>query len=188
MSFWLRRALLCVVVFFLFETASAQDPKRQYKNAMELFNQGKYSLAMEMFKPLMVYDKNNPYLEYACFRYAVAAYRQGFKAVAKDQFLQMRKLYPDWDQASEVNYWLAIIYFDLREYFQGMNMLRQVKQEDYIAMQETAKLEHHYLMGISDPEILRMMWENYPDDITEVGGATGACNIKAAIIADKQRR
>jgi ABC-type branched-subunit amino acid transport system substrate-binding protein len=182
-----RSAILCALLIALFShTSFSQDPKRQYKSAMDLFNQGKYSLSMEMFKPLMVYDKNNPYLEYACFHYAVAAYRQGFKAVAKDQLLQMRKLYPEWDQSSEVNYWLAIIYFDLHEYFQGMNMLRQVKQEDYIAMQETAKLERSYLIGISDPEILRMMWENYPDDV-EVGKALArAISRQPSVTADKQ--
>jgi TolA-binding protein len=62
-----------VVVFILWGCsllAAAQDPKRQYKSAKEFYASGKYNLAMEMFKPLMTYDKNNPYTEYAAFYYA----------------------------------------------------------------------------------------------------------------------
>lgn len=181
-----KHAAVLLLLVFLFESSFSQDFKKQYKNAKDFFNQGKYSLSMEMFKPLLVYDKNNPYPEYAGFYYAIAGYRQGFKAVAKDQLLHIKKTYPDWDQMSEVNYWLALIYFDLHEYFQAMHMLKQVKQEDYIAMQETAKLERTSLMGISDPEILRMMWEEYPDDV-EVGKALArAISHQPAAVADKR--
>src|SRR6185436_12594718 len=100
--------------------------------------------------------------EYASFYYAQAALQQRYLAVAKDMFLQIKKLYPTWDQMNEVNFWLAKMYFDQREYFQAMHTLKEVKQEDYIEIEEIAKLKRNYLIGIADPEILRMMWEDYP--------------------------
>ncbi len=148
--------------------ADAQDFKKQYKNARDFFRDGKYNLAMEAFKPLMVYDKNNPYTEYASFFYAQAALRQNYSAVARDMLLQIKRLYPEWDQINEVNYWLAKIYFDKGEFFQGMSVLREVRQEDYIEQQEIARVKRHYLSRISDPEVLRMMYEEYPEDV-EVG-------------------
>ena len=164
-----------VLVFFLallvcsFSLAAdAQDFKKQYKNARDFFRDGKYNLAMEAFKPLMVYDKNNPYTEYASFFYAQSALRQNYSAVARDMLLQIKRLYPDWDQINEVNYWLAKIYFDKGEFFQGMSVLREVRQEDYIEQQEIARVKRHYLSRISDPEVLRMMYEEYPEDV-EVG-------------------
>ena len=54
--------------------ASAQDLKRQYKHAKMLFDNKDYALAMEAFKPLIVYDKDNPSPEYSSFFYGVAAY------------------------------------------------------------------------------------------------------------------
>lgn len=48
-------------------TLSAQDFKKQYKHARDFYNEKQYNLAMEAFKPLMVYDKDNPYPEYASF-------------------------------------------------------------------------------------------------------------------------
>src|SRR4051812_45670513 len=86
-----------LVVFFIFligASALGQDFKRQYKNAKDLFDEKRYSLAMESFKPLITYDVNNPYSEYASFFYSLSAYYQGYPAVAKDNFLQLKKLHP----------------------------------------------------------------------------------------------
>jgi len=152
----------------------AQDFKRQYKNAVDFFKEGKYNLAMEAIKPCLVYDKNNPYVEYASFYYAQAALKQNYNAVAKDMFLQIKKLYPEWDQMNEVNYWLAKIYFDQREYFQAMRMLSMVKQDDAIEAEEIARIKGTYLINITDAEVLRMMWEEYPQDV-EVGKALARC-------------
>lgn len=160
--------VFCVLLLGLSLTSSAQDPKRQYKNAREFFMSGKYNLAMESFKPLLAYDKNNPYSEYASFYYAQSALRLNYYAVAKDMLLQIKKLYPSWDQLNEVNFWLAKIYFEQREYFQGMYILQEVKQEDFIDAEQMAKMKRRYLTQISDPEILNMMWEEYPED-AEVG-------------------
>ncbi len=160
--------LLCLPLVmacsFVAIPGQSQDFKKQYKNAKDFFKDGKYNLAMESFKLLMVYDKNNPYTEYASFYYAQAALRQNYSAVARDMLLQIKKLYPEWDQINEVNYWLAKIYFDKGEYFQGMHLLSQVKQEDYLEQQEISKVKRHYLMRLTDPEVLRMMWEEYPED------------------------
>jgi tetratricopeptide (TPR) repeat protein len=165
-SVYLRRWLAaCVVVLVgcLFaHTGWAQDFKRQYKHAKELFEEKKYNLAMEAFKPLIVYDRANPYPEYASFYYALSAYHQGYLAVAKDMLLQMRKLYPQWPQINEANVWLAKLYFDQREYFQALLILREVSDAGMQA--DVAQMKRHYLAQIDDAETLRMALENYPTD------------------------
>ena len=160
----LRPLFVGVVLLIAFHGGRAQDFKRQYKNSKDFFKEGKYNLAMESFKPVMVYDKNNPYAEYASFYYAQAALRQNFSAVAKDMLLQIRRLYPNWDQMNEVNYWLAKIYFDKGEWFQGMHILSEIRQEDYLETEEIGRLKRHHLSLVSDPEVMRMMWEEYPND------------------------
>lgn len=154
----------CVVVY----GAQAQDLKRQYKHARQLFDSKDYALAMEAFKPLIVYDKDNPSPEYSSFYYAVAAHELGYKAVAKDMFLQIRNLYPHWDQNPEVNYWLAKIYFDQREFFQGMHILHELHA--YQLSEDMTLMKRHYLAQLDDIETLRMMSEEYPGD-TEVARA-----------------
>lgn len=162
------RFLLILSALIICFSASAQDLKRQYKHAKMLFDNKDYALAMEAFKPLIVYDKDNPSPEYSSFFYGVAAYELNYKAVAKDMFLQIRNLYPNWDQLPEVNYWLARIYFEQREFFQGMHVLHELHA--YQLEQDIALMKRHYLAMINDTETLRMMTEEFPVD-TEVARA-----------------
>lgn len=142
--------------------AGAQDLKRQYRHARTLFDNKDYALAMEAFKPLIVYDKDNPSPEYSSFYYGVSAYHLGYKAVAKDMFLQIRNLYPNWDQLPEVNYWLARIYFDQHEYFQGMYVLHEIT--DYKLLGDISLMKRHFLSEIQDVEVIRMASEEFPND------------------------
>lgn len=153
---------LTFCVFCSFALSAQVNYSSQYQNAKDFFRQGKYNLAMETFKPLIAYDDNNPYSPYASFYYALSAYKQGYDAVAKDMFLQIKKVHPKWDKMEEVNLWLAIIYFRNHDYFQGVKMLNTIqdkKQADYIR-----SLKEQYLSEITDAETLKMMLEDYPND------------------------
>lgn len=176
-----KAGAVCCLLFSVFALlpieTSAQDFRRLYRNAKELFDDKQFNLAMEAFKPLIVYDRNNPYAEYASFYYAVSAHEQGYAAVAKDMFLQVRRLYPDWEQRAEVNYWLAKLYFDQREYFQGLLMLREITQPEW--QSDLASLKRHYFSSLDDAETLRMMLEEYPSD-TEAARALARCLAREA--------
>jgi ABC-type branched-subunit amino acid transport system substrate-binding protein len=138
------------------------DYSKQYQNAKDFFRQGKYNLAMESFKPLITYDEKNQYGPYASFYYGLSAYKQGYDAVARDMFLQIKKVYPKWDKTDDVNLWLGIIYLRNHDYFQGLKMITAIqdkKQTDYLK-----NIKEQYLAEITDPETLKMMLEEYPTD------------------------
>lgn len=138
------------------------DYKAQYSIAKKLYADGKYNLAMESFKKLIPYDQNNPYREYASFYYALSAYHQNFKAVAKDMFGQIKSLYPTWDKMDEVNIWLAKIHFDNKDYFQGLKLLSTVKNEK--TQQSLSEVKKQAIGSVQDIETLKMMLEEYPKD------------------------
>lgn len=138
------------------------DYKAQYAISKKLYADGKYNLAMESFKKLIPYDQNNPYREYASFYYALSAYNQNFKAVAKDMFGQIKTLYPSWDKIDEVNIWLAKIHFDNKDYFQGLKLLSELKNEK--TQKEITDLKKHVLNPVQDIETLKMMLDEYPKD------------------------
>lgn len=157
-----RTSLVCLLALIA-QVASGQiDYNRQFVNAKALFRDGKYNLAMESFKPLIPYDQSNQYAEYAAFYYSLSAYNQGYKAVAKDMLNQIRTLHPNWDKLSEVNFWLAKIHFDNRDYFQGLRMLGSIQDKKFEKDIEALKQQH--LVGVTDAETLRMMHEEYPKD------------------------
>lgn len=138
------------------------DYNRQYASAKALFSEGKYALAMESFKSLITYDQDNPYPEYASFYYALAAYKQGYRSVAKDMLMQIRKLYPEWDKTNEVNFWLGKIHFENGDYFQALRMFGQITDKRFREDIQIVKAQH--LSTVSDIETLNMMLEDYPDD------------------------
>lgn len=150
--------------FLLLTTGSvlAQDFRKQFKQAKDHFEEEEYSQAMDSFKPLMIYDQSNPYPEYASFYYALAAQRLGYTSVAKETFLQMKKLYPDWKQMPEVNYWLFKMYFDQGEYFQGLLTASQISDPEF--QSSIKEIKRAYFPKIDDPETLKMILEDYPDD------------------------
>jgi hypothetical protein len=149
------------IILYAF-VAQAQDFKKQYRHAKDLFDGARYSEAMDSFKPLTVYDQENPYPEYASFYYSLSAQRLGYATVAKDMLLQIKKLYPNWDQMIEVNYWLCKIYFDLGAYFQGLLIASQIGDPSFQSGLNDFK--RVYFSKIDDPETLKMILEDYPED------------------------
>lgn len=138
------------------------DFRQQFVNGKNLFLEGEYNLAMEAFKPVIPYDASNPYSQYASFYYSIAAYRQGYLSVAKDMLNQVKKVNPNWDKMDEVNFWLGTIHMDNGEYFQGLNLWKGIRNPSVRKNIDASK--KRYLGKIDDPEILRMMTEEHPDD------------------------
>ena len=151
-----------LVLIFSLVVVQAQDFRRDYNHAKNLFDKGQYSEAMAAFKPLTVYDQSNPFTEYSSFYYALSAQRLGYASVAKDMLLQVKKLYPNWDQMNEVNFWLSKLYFDLGEYFQGLFLATQVKDQSF--QNQLIDLKRVSLAKITDQETLKMMLEDYPQE------------------------
>ena len=159
-----QNVFVCCILLLLssMSTLVAQDFKRDFKKAKELYNDGNYSSAMDAFKSLMVYDRNNPYPEYACFYYALSAHRLGFAVVAKEMFVQTKKVYPEWDQLDEVNYWLAKIYLEQREYFHAWQLAKEIK--DPGIKPDLDALKKISLSKADDVEMLKMLLEENPHD------------------------
>ncbi len=154
---------VCCLLSLIHLSAFAQvDYNKQYFNAKALFREGKYNLAMEAFKPLIPYAAKNNFSEYASFYYALAAYNQGFKAVAKNALNQLKITHPKWDKMDEVNFWLGKIHFDDHDYFQALKVFSTIQDKKILQDVDALKLTH--LSSIKDAETLKMMHEEYPKD------------------------
>jgi hypothetical protein len=159
----IKDRILVVLLSFASVICSAQiDYNKQFFNGKQLFREGKYNLAMETLKPLLAYDSRNPFAEYASFYYAIAAYHQGYRAVAKDQLNQIRTSYSKWDKIDEVNFWLGKIHLDNRDYFQGLKVLNAIQDKKF--QRDIEALKANSLKGINDIETLKMMHEEHPRD------------------------
>jgi ABC-type branched-subunit amino acid transport system substrate-binding protein len=161
----MMKTLKCALFLMIVSAAPAwaqTDYHKQYLNAKTLYREGKYNLAMETFKPLIAYDKSNPYSQYASFYYALAAYNQGFKPLAKTSLNEIKRLSPTWDKMDEVNFWIGKINMEDRDYFQGLKLWSVVQDKGLLTLIESLKTKS--LAAVTDVETLRMMREEYPRD------------------------
>jgi hypothetical protein len=154
--------IFCLAMLFHVSSFAQVDYTKQYFNAKDLFREGKYNLAMESFKPLMPYDRNNQFSEYATFYYALSAYQLGYKALAKSNFNQIKTLHPAWDKMDEVNFWIGKINFEDKDYFQGLKVMSGIQDKNLQIVIESTKTKT--LAEITDAETLKMMREEYPKD------------------------
>lgn len=161
-----RCARLAFTIFtfvITIESASAQiDYSKQYFNGKQFFREGKYNLAMETFKPLLIYDQKNQFSAYAGFYYALAAYNQKYPAVAKDMFNQVKSQHPTWDKINEVNFWLGKIYLEAKDYFQGLKSLEAIRDKNL--EKDVMALKEKTLSAVGDIETLKRLQEAYPKD------------------------
>ncbi|MBX2917195.1 MAG: amino acid ABC transporter substrate-binding protein [Cyclobacteriaceae bacterium] len=142
--------------------AQGQDFRKQFRQAKDLYEGKQYSAAMAAFKPLTVYDQANPFPEYASFYYALSAHQLGYGSVAKDMFLQIKTLYPKWDQLPEVDYWLCKLYFDQGDIFQALKVASNISNP---ALQSSLTgMKRFYLSKVDDAETLKMVLEEFPEE------------------------
>ncbi|NOS54681.1 MAG: amino acid ABC transporter substrate-binding protein [Cyclobacteriaceae bacterium] len=158
----LVRSFLLILFLAIGASAFSQDFKKQFNKAKDQFSKGSYSTAMDGFNALIVYDQNNPYSEYASFYYALSAQRLGFTTLAKSQLSAIRKTYPTWSQLSEVNLWLATLFFEHSDFFQAMLLLDDIK--DNALFPKCDSLKRFYLAKIEDVETIKMLREDHPHD------------------------
>ncbi len=157
-----EKFVLCLALLIQVSAYGQLDYTKQYANGKTLFREGKYNLAMETFKAMIPYDRNNPFSQYSSFYYALSAYHQGYKPLAKSTLLEIKKLYPTWDKTDEVNFWIGKINLEDRDYFQGLKVLSSIQDKSLQPVIEGIKAKS--LTEITDAETLKMMREEYPKD------------------------
>ena len=127
----------------------------------ELFDIGKYGLAMQAFKPLTSAFDENIYTTYASFYFALSAYHTDSRDLAKNMLLQIQTNYPEWDQMDEVNLWLVKIYLDDDNIDEAV--LRQKNIKDQKIREEGDKLFQNYLQAQTFEDLSQLI-NRYPSN------------------------
>ena len=148
------------LLFFSGAVQGQQSFQKDYLAAKAFFNEGKYNLAREAFKPLIAKDENNPFSAYASFYYAVSAYREEYPALARDMFLQIKQLYGKWSRIDEVNYWLGQVHMESGSYDLAITVLQDIKNKE--VRKDAENLKYFYFSRIEDHEKLVELYQTYP--------------------------
>lgn len=161
------KMIICKRIAFCFLllqalAASAQDYQTNYTFGKELFRDGRYDLAMESFKKVMVPAPNNPYAPYATFYHALSAYRAGRVQQSRELFLELLQRFPSWDKKDEANYWIGTTYFEERKPGAALNYLNNIKTPT--VLRDVRALKGKYLSEIDTVSKLVALLEIYPGD------------------------
>jgi hypothetical protein len=142
--------------------AQQNEYETAYISGKQFFQSGKFELAMEAFKPALNESPRNSYGPYASFYYAVSAYNSGYKALARDMFLQANEKYPGWDFSDESIYWVSVIHFEEGNVEEGLRYANMVRDDSFESNIEALKTV--YLDRIDSLELLKYLYQQYPDD------------------------
>lgn len=134
----------------------------KYKNGKDLFELKKYKLAMEEFRQVITRTENNPYLEYASYYFAVAAYESGQQAVSNSMFHQIERKHPEWDKIDDVFFWLAKIDFEGNDYLSALINVNRITNRT--VADEARRMKNHYLAQLNDVEELNLLLSKNPYD------------------------
>ncbi|MFY0652712.1 MAG: hypothetical protein JXQ96_11790 [Cyclobacteriaceae bacterium] len=158
----MKRYLLFFVVFLGMTATSqlvlAQQEQQVFLNGKQSYNEGKYSFAMESFKQLADPNATHAFKEYASFYFALSAYKNGDIGLARSMWLQIESKYPRWNQMDEVYHWLAEAYSVEGDLKKSIAYGRKIKGKT------SDGVVNHHLASSSDYELLRSIYEDYPED------------------------
>ncbi|MGB3180017.1 MAG: ABC transporter substrate-binding protein [Cyclobacteriaceae bacterium] len=161
-AFFLSILILALTAGTVSNPAQAQDYRNKFLNGKALFQEGRYALAMEAFRPATTDAPTNIYDEYASFYFALSAYYAGKKDVANSMLQQVRQRYPQWSKINEVKYWQALINFEQGDYNRALGVTKDIKGRGID--KEVSKMKLYHLRQIQGIDPLKELISEYTYD------------------------
>ena len=139
-----------------------QDPDSQFKFGYELLMEGKYDLAMEIFKPLSSHNSDYAHREEAAYYFAQAAKKAGYLYQARQMMIHSVTQFRDWENLDNSYLLLTEIYFLQGDFQNGCANLKNLQSEEKQVKGREMKVL--YVNRISDPDSLKQLYFTFPED------------------------
>ena len=162
--FLMKRFLTaCLLMLLVTTSIHAQKAEKIFKEGKALFDQKDYALALVKLSPLTSLNENSELVSYASYYYAVSAYHSGDSKTAKNMFMQLNQKHPDWPEKSEVNFWLAQLNFESKDFNIAMQYLNKIKEQSY--SDDIANLKYYHFSKVTEIEELKSLLIQYPKEV-----------------------
>lgn len=152
--------LLFLLPLQVVNAQSKNDNQQKYLRAKNLYKQEQWTQAMEAFRELSTIQRNNAFAEYSSFYYALSALNAGRPAEAKAMLQQIRKKYAGWDQQEEVNYWLAQVYMEEKDYRQALQIMQEISDRRVKA--DAQEMAAAFFAREKDIDLLKDLLQEFP--------------------------
>ena len=152
--------LVCHIAISVNAQKASANFESKYSAAKQLFEQGKFGLAMQSYKALLADAKSNELVPYAEFYLGVSAYKDGNISYSKDVFLQLTVKYANWSKIDAAYLWLCQIGFEQSGVFKGLLYGTKISSEPYFS--KSQKTIAANLIGQS-LDVLQELHLQYPE-------------------------
>jgi tetratricopeptide (TPR) repeat protein len=155
-----------IILVFLSLTSSVcsfgqTDWSYSFQRAKEVYQAGKYDLAMEMFLPVTTPDAGNPYASYAQYYYGLSAYKAKKYQESRQMLLQLLNRVPNWEDIREVEFLLAADYWELGQYRQAMAYMKPLEN---LLNASVVQMKRKYYATIQPVDTLIKIQKDFPND------------------------
>lgn len=137
------------------------DWSYSYQKAKEVYQAGKYDLAMEMFLPVTTPDAGNPYASYAQYYYGLSAYKAKKYKESRQMLLQLLNRVPNWEEVREAEFVLAADYWELGQYRQAMAYMKPLEN---LLAPSVNQMKKKYYSTIQPVDTLIKIQRDFPKD------------------------
>ena len=116
-------SFICILsILFL----QAQSTQGEFLEAKRQFALGNYAVAQQSFASI---TEDRVFGDYAAFYYALSALKLGDEKVAYDMWRQIQLKNPNWEQISEVKFWLGYVAFKQNKYYEAFKHIEALPTE-----------------------------------------------------------
>ncbi len=141
---------------------SQNDEESQFKFGYELLLEGKYDLAMEVFKPLSSHNQDFEYRAEAAYYFAVSAKNAGYFYQARQMMIHSVTQFQDWENLENSYLLLTEIYFLQGDYQNALANLRNLSSEDN--QRKGREMKVSFLKKLNDTDSLKNLYYTFPED------------------------
>lgn len=156
--------LACLILLMVSTSilTNAQDSyQTKYLTGKDLYRNGKYTLAMEVFKPLTAELEDNPFYQYAHYFYALSALKAGKHEEGRKMLKQLELKYPQWEKTPDAKYLQANLLFELNRYSEALELVKSLKRD---FKSDVENLKKHYISRIVHVDTLKALNKAFPQD------------------------
>jgi outer membrane protein assembly factor BamD (BamD/ComL family) len=149
-----------LVLPLLSEGQTPEENQKKYLYGKDLFKEGRYQAAAQVFLPLTSEASHNAFSKPASYLYALSSLKGGDTESAKSMCLQILQRYPEWDEKDEVYYLLANAYFEQNKHrlaLQFLNKMSSIKRD-------SENLKQNYFTALNQLDTLKAIQKDYPSD------------------------
>ncbi len=159
-----KKIILLIACTGILSGLNAQSPgplKREYLRGKQMYEEGRYEMAMEILKPLTLTSNKSPYAPYAAYYYSLAAINEDYNFLAEEMLQSTLKAYPDWEQVDLLKFWLVKIYLKEEDYGSAIEISSKIN--DASLQSKSDELVKGDLALIDDIDGLKELYFKYKD-------------------------